>query len=290
MSPHQWSYKQSDIEHTTGPISEPELVQRLKDGSINHGSLVMSPTRTKGKWVLASKIPALAKFLKPKQPEEIAIVVKDSKSRSGKPPHSVDHILGSFQPLEPRSKPTIWLLRTTMTIMAINCGTIWLLCQDGYREHRVLLEIVNVAVFAIQSIFLIATAVFFLRWKYRAYKNLQIACEKPLNTTAGWSCGVYFIPLLNVFRPATAMHEIQSRSKANIGITVYAWWILWVIGGIIANATLRSFTGRLDDRFFNVSLLNFIVILIAGFLMLKIIKTITEKQSRYLAALQDEAA
>lgn len=288
LSPNSWSYRNPGSESAVGPISESEFVKRLKDGSINRESLVMSATRTKGKWVQAGKVPAIAKLIQPEQVQKIEIAASSPKRKPAGQLHSAERILKGFLPLESRSKPTIWLLRITMLVMAINCGGIWLLCQDGFREHRSLLAVTNIVVFAIQSILFVTTAVFFLRWKYRAYKNLQVACEEPLSTTAGWSCAVYFIPILNIFRPAMAMHELQARSKANIGVSVYAWWILWFIGGIIANATLRNSTGRFDQRFFNVTLLNVVVLVIAGFLLLKIIKTVTEKQRRYRASLQSE--
>ena len=80
---HQWSYRQPDSESSNGPISESEFVERLRDGSIKRDSLVMSPTRTKGKWGPVTKIPSAAKLINSDQAESLADSASVAESGPG---------------------------------------------------------------------------------------------------------------------------------------------------------------------------------------------------------------
>ncbi|MEE2641242.1 MAG: DUF4328 domain-containing protein [Planctomycetota bacterium] len=54
----------------------------------------------------------------------------------------------------------------------------------------------------------LVTAIVFLVWFHRAYKNLPALGGRNLATTPGWATGSFFIPILNLFRPYQAVAEI----------------------------------------------------------------------------------
>ena len=304
---HQWLFKQQGSNSATGPVTEAQFVALVKKGTIRGSTLVMSPSRTENKWVAAKQIPAVAKLIKPQPPKRpapraskaprVENVVGAASASPANPynapvtasvvpePRSqvkaAQEIYKKFQPL--KSTAVVWLLRVTILVMAIHCILFWCLIKVGRSNSAI--NIAQMGTFVIQLVLVLATAIFFLRWKYRAYKNLQAACDTPMKTSAGWSIGCYFVPLINLYRPATAMHEIQSRSKANIGYSVYGWWFLWILSGLLARATMNT-RGAIDYRVYTISIVGLCLAIIAGFLMLKIIRTVTEKQRRYLLSLE----
>jgi len=97
---------------------------------------------------------------------------------------------------------------------------------------------------------LIVTAIFFLIWIYRAYKNLAALGAKNLKYSPGWAVGGWFVPFLNLVRPVQVVTEIwkasdpkvvDSASWRNSSLTVLipAWWALWLIGNFIGYIVLR---------------------------------------------------
>ena len=114
------------------------------------------------------------------------------------------------------------------------------LANDGYAETlQSFSRYLYVALFVFCAVF-IASAVSFLVWFYRAYLNLSFLRAPELLTTPGWAVGVWFIPILNLFRPYQATREIAVYSGPNykggasatdIGAPdlVKIWWGLWII-------------------------------------------------------------
>ncbi|MEM7479008.1 MAG: DUF4328 domain-containing protein, partial [Planctomycetota bacterium] len=282
---HQWTYKQVESADAIGPIQEAELVRLVKNGTIGRTTLVCSETRTANKWISAGQIAALAKFFDSPQREEAkakkAILVADpyrappSDSVGARTTASTQE---QFQSLN--STVLVWLLRATMFVMAVHGFVFWWFFEFGYRRNSGLVSL-QVGIFIIQMILVLLTGIFFLRWKHRAYKNLQVACSGALKTTAGWSVACYFIPFINLFRPATAMHEIQSRSQAKIGFSVCSWWVFYLLSILLGRVAANAPGGN-DNPAGNVmTIVAISLAIVAGFLLLKIINTITEKHRRY---------
>src|SRR5689334_7274535 len=63
------------------------------------------------------------------------------------------------------------------------------------------------AVLVAKLALLVATAVAFLIWFHRAHKNLPALGARELKYTPGWAVGGFFVPLLNLVRPADVMRE-----------------------------------------------------------------------------------
>jgi hypothetical protein len=96
---------------------------------------------------------------------------------------------------------------------------------------------------------MLATAVAFCLWFYRAYKNLAFLRTPNLNYTPGWAAGAFYVPILNLFRPYQIAQETWQASdpdiltpswrRADRSWIIRCWWTFWIIGNILANISMR---------------------------------------------------
>src|SRR5271165_4169959 len=82
----------------------------------------------------------------------------------------------------------------------------------------------------------VVTAITFLKWVYRAYKNVQGFGAEGLRFSPGWAIGYYFIPILSLIRPVQVMNEIWRASddprnwqKRPGSWMIASWWALFLI-------------------------------------------------------------
>jgi hypothetical protein len=98
----------------------------------------------------------------------------------------------------------------------------------------------------------IASAVFFLMWFHRVYRNLPALGAAGLKFTPAWAVGYWFIPFLNLVRPVQAASEIWRASDPGLNeawgtawqrrggsALVGFWWAFWLISNIVDNITMR---------------------------------------------------
>lgn len=102
------------------------------------------------------------------------------------------------------------------------------------------------AILAQLSTFFI-TAVFFLLWTYRSYRNLSALSGRDLRFSPGWAVGWYFVPIMNLFRPYQVMKEIWEGSDPEadpsrpgaweerpVSPLLPGWWGLWLLSNLLA--------------------------------------------------------
>src|ERR1700733_5491881 len=82
----------------------------------------------------------------------------------------------------------------------------------------------------------IVTGITFLKWIYRAYKNIQGFGAEGLRFSPGWAVGYYFIPILSLIRPVQVMNEIWRASddprdwpRRPGSWVIVSWWTLFLI-------------------------------------------------------------
>jgi hypothetical protein len=82
----------------------------------------------------------------------------------------------------------------------------------------------------------IVTGITFLKWIYRAYKNIQGFGAEGLRFSPGWAVGYYFIPILSLIRPVQVMSEIWRASddprnwpRRPGSWVIVSWWTLFLI-------------------------------------------------------------
>jgi hypothetical protein len=92
----------------------------------------------------------------------------------------------------------------------------------------------------------LVTGIVFLKWVYRAYKNIQGFGAEGLRFSPGWAVGYYFVPFVSLVRPVQVMSEIwrvsqdprnwlQRRGSWLIGI----WWALFLLYSIVTQVSLE---------------------------------------------------
>ncbi|MCR9198347.1 MAG: DUF4328 domain-containing protein [Planctomycetaceae bacterium] len=180
----------------------------------------------------------------------------------------------------------MWSLRIILLVLASRIFIFWRLYQN--RRPSDLVRTSESVTLVLGLVMLVVTGIFHLRWKYRANANLSLVCKRPLKYSPLGSCVYYFVPLLNFFFPMRALHEIQSRSKANVGYMVYVWWTL-VIGSTLLERAfyLQPGSSVLVGRDWIVLMVIASLRMMAGFFLIKVIKSVTEKQRRYRLAIED---
>jgi len=104
----------------------------------------------------------------------------------------------------------------------------------------------------------LASAVVFLMWINRAYKNLSPLGASNLRFTPGWAVGWFFVPIMSLFRPYQVVSEIWKASNPNANMAdssswrnlptppiVGVWWALFLIANYIGQFAFRMIlTGK----------------------------------------------
>lgn len=158
--------------------------------------------------------------------------------------------------LKSLNKLAIWIYCIFGILLIINIVAAWSDAQ--LIERGVTLETVsqlelmeigfrNMMIFIADFTIGIASAVVFLMWIYRAYKNLAALGATGLRFTPGWAVGWFFIPIANLVRPYQVTSEIWKASEPKVDTTdstswknlatspiVGWWWALFLISSFIA--------------------------------------------------------
>ncbi|HEX3444008.1 MAG TPA: DUF4328 domain-containing protein [Chthoniobacterales bacterium] len=92
----------------------------------------------------------------------------------------------------------------------------------------------------------VVTAITFLKWIYRAYKNVQGFGAEGLRFSPGWAIGYYFIPILSLIRPVQVMSEIWRASydprnwpQSPGSWLIAAWWTLFLLYSGVTQVSLQ---------------------------------------------------
>lgn len=97
----------------------------------------------------------------------------------------------------------------------------------------------------------LTTAILFLIWIHRVYKNLRSLDARNLEFSPGWAVGWFFIPIANLFVPYRVVKEIWVKSDPGIDKPVETWqrndtpallplwWGFWIVS---------TFAGRIADN------------------------------------------
>ena len=157
----------------------------------------------------------------------------------------------------------------------------------------------------LQVILLVATGIVFLRWVNNAYKNVaRLGAHN--RYSSGWAIGAWFVPILNFFRPKQIMDDIWRASDpelppdmgrrydgAPVPAAFHWWWAAW----LVSNLTGLVFRGLSDGNTLSelqrASLFRAIgdgTSIVAGILLILIVRSTTERQEARARALQTAAA
>ena len=115
---------------------------------------------------------------------------------------------------------------------------------------------IQVVVGLLQSGLGIVTGIAFLKWIYRAYKNIKGFGAEGLRFSPGWAVGYYFIPILSLIRPVQVMGEIWRASddpgnwRQKPGSWLIAgWWTLFLLYTGVTQISLEiAFQASTNDQ------------------------------------------
>src|SRR5262249_18534574 len=103
----------------------------------------------------------------------------------------------------------------------------------------------------------LAAAIAFIAWMYRAYKNLGPLGATNLDSSPGWAIGGWLVPFLNFRRPYQVLSEMWVESEAagrdgrRFGVDLPpllgVWWVVWVVAGFLGNVIVRANSGNSGD-------------------------------------------
>ena len=109
-------------------------------------------------------------------------------------------------------------------------------------------------------------AVSFLMWLHRIRKNEAHLDVVGTQFSAGWSVWVWFIPIMNLFRPYQIMKEAwqvsdsdteaDSWNRSSVSPLMGWWWFLFLAAGfifLISNYLTANFTQIITDSGFDYS-------------------------------------
>ena len=98
----------------------------------------------------------------------------------------------------------------------------------------------------LQTIIALSLTVAIGMWIYRACANAHTMTTEPMEFSAGWAVGWYFIPIANLWKPYQALKETWCVSESPVGWDLLKrsgllplWWTIWLISNFVDNAGLR---------------------------------------------------
>ncbi len=175
--------------------------------------------------------------------------------------------MNNLKPNAQRAKIARILIWIVLAITAVALVSLILQCILLYLVENgsfVSFELVNVnevimsAIPNIYTIVNIVSAVTFILWFERAYRNLHQKVNY-LRYEDGWAVGCWFVPIISLYYPYRIMKELyvetngilskQSNNPVKYN-TVYVevWWTLFIFNGILGVA-LQQYTKVVDEGY-----------------------------------------
>lgn len=136
-------------------------------------------------------------------------------------------------------------------------------------------------------LFLISIVLFGI-WIVRANKNVRALGARELIMSPGWALGYFFIPIVNLWKPKTAMNQLwlashnpstwngNPKEKSQV---VDKWWGLWLASLAVSNSEMHYFNKAVTVEDYNKAMLIGIVASICSILSCKFAVALVDKIS-----------
>lgn len=134
---------------------------------------------------------------------------------------------------------------------AISAALLYLVMQNSKDSQLLVLlsTATELMVGLAQLVCMIVCAVFFCKWIFRAYSNLETMRVPGLSTTAKMAVWYWFIPILYLWKPYYATRDVWQASDpqaqgstwllSDIPKMFGLWWTLWLLQAAVAQAAAR---------------------------------------------------
>ncbi|MCB9236113.1 MAG: DUF4328 domain-containing protein [Bacteroidia bacterium] len=146
--------------------------------------------------------------------------------------------------------------------------------------------------------------IFFLIWLYRAMNQLSLLGVEGLVVTPGWAVGSYFVPVINFILPITSMSQLWRGSQPagthdswkglKTPSYINTWWICYLIACFFPYLLGLAYSDLMWDN--NFQLIGYlyqvphVLLLISGYLLLKLMQEITASQEEMLLGFREGGA
>lgn len=238
-----------------------------------------------------------------------------------RPREEVDHArvpsaeqLTTFRPIERSATLTVWLLGAGIAVALVgvlnDIERIQLFGDlvSGRPVSQPTLEASDSrrdVVSALQFLFFVLTAIFFIRWFHRSYRNLRsLGMRRRYGT--GWAIGAWFVPFLNLVRPKKIANDIWRESDPDIDTPVRElgvgplsallnwWWAAYlgssILDNIASTAVNSSQTeGSLHDAYV-LALVSDVGDVVAAVVAIYMVRRMTARQSGRRTAVEARLA
>jgi len=131
----------------------------------------------------------------------------------------------------------------------------------------------------------VATAITYLMWFSRAYRNVDVF-GGVRSREASWAVWGYVIPIVSLYMPYRLMREAFTASAPggdDKGGLVGAWWGLFLVSGVLGQISARlMLRGETIDAFITatqVSMVESVVDIPAALLAIMVVRTLTRWQT-----------
>jgi len=134
-------------------------------------------------------------------------------------------------------------------------------------------------------------------WIVRANKNVRALGARELSMSPGWALGYFFVPILNLWKPKTAMDQLwfashnpstwNGNQKENSQV-VNKWWGLWLASLALSNIETNYLNKAVTVEDYNQAMLFGIVASICSILSCKSAVALVDKISTLQTEIFDE--
>lgn len=116
---------------------------------------------------------------------------------------------------------------------------------DDFTDEQITQNDSRQAVVAIVQVsLLLLTAILFGMWTYRMNWNAHSIDESNMSISPGWAVGYYFIPVVNLWKPYSAIKETfktftSQEEPLSGGSALGFWWFCWIVSNILGRVVFR---------------------------------------------------
>jgi Domain of unknown function (DUF4328) len=147
-----------------------------------------------------------------------------------------------------------------------------------------------------QFAFFVAAAIVFIRWMYRAYRNMAVVAPAERRYGAGWAIGAWFVPIMSWFRPKQMINDIwraggRDTQDAQPGWFLLVWWLSFLVGWGLGGVARRFREGETLEEYRTGALLYLItdgLAVVGAILAILVVRRATNRLDERAAALPPE--
>jgi hypothetical protein len=188
---------------------------------------------------------------------------------------------------------TTWLIRILrlsafLYALCVVFSVLHFLIPYSIDDEFELFDLLN-SITGIPILFLfLLTILLFGIWIVRANKNVRALGARELSMSPGWALGYFFIPILNLWKPKTAMNQLwlashnpstwngNPKEKSQV---VDKWWGLWLASLAVSNSEMHYLNKAVTVEDYNQAMLFGIVASICSILSCKFAVALVDKIS-----------